>query len=156
MTLPSAICTARAPSGRPGNLFFVSVTWLMQSSSVSARMQRTPCSGSSARQAGSAPGGWSQVAGKLVGAKGRVLATDILAMDGLSNVDFIQGDFTEDAIVQQIHDWLGGWPYESISPAQTERFMTRLGFERVRAFARAGVELGVFGSGCDEYVYARK
>ena len=55
-----------------------------------------------------------------------------------------------------VHDWLGGWPYESISPAQTERFMTSLGFRRVRAFARAGVELGLFGSGCDEYVYARK
>jgi len=38
---------------------------------------------------GSAPGGWSQVAGKLVGEKGRVLATDILPMDALKNVDFI-------------------------------------------------------------------
>src|ERR1700722_14705285 len=46
---------------------------------------------------GSAPGGWSQVAGKLVGGQGRVLATDILPMEALANVDFIQGDFTEDA-----------------------------------------------------------
>src|SRR6188474_337641 len=51
---------------------------------------------------GSAPGGWSQVAGKLVGAKGRVLATDILPMDSLANVDFIQGDFTDDALVAQL------------------------------------------------------
>src|SRR5580693_7850287 len=57
---------------------------------------------------GSAPGGWSQVAGRLVGSKGRVLATDILPMDGLTNVDFIQGDFTEDTIVTQMLDWLGG------------------------------------------------
>jgi 23S rRNA (uridine2552-2'-O)-methyltransferase len=63
---------------------------------------------------GSAPGGWSQVAGKLVGAKGRVLATDILAMDGLNNVDFIQGDFTEDAIVAKIHEWLGGAKFDLI------------------------------------------
>ena len=48
---------------------------------------------------GSAPGGWSQVAGKLVGAKGRVLATDILPMEPIKNVDFIQGDFTDDAVV---------------------------------------------------------
>src|SRR6202000_3539088 len=48
---------------------------------------------------GSAPGGWSQVAGKLVGEKGRVLATDILPMTALKNVDFIQGDFTEEAVV---------------------------------------------------------
>ena len=47
---------------------------------------------------GSAPGGWSQVAGGLVGEKGRVLATDILPMDGLDNVDFIQGDFTDDGL----------------------------------------------------------
>ncbi|MFI4886175.1 MAG: SAM-dependent methyltransferase, partial [Steroidobacterales bacterium] len=57
---------------------------------------------------GSAPGGWSQVAGKLVGEKGRVLATDILPMDELKNVDFIQGDFTEEVIVQQVLEWLRG------------------------------------------------
>ena len=51
---------------------------------------------------GSAPGGWSQVAGKLVGENGRVLATDILPMDGMKNVDFIQGDFTDEAVVAQL------------------------------------------------------
>lgn len=63
---------------------------------------------------GSAPGGWSQVAGKLVGARGRVLATDILPMDALLNVDFIQGDFTEDATIQQMLDWLGGAKFDLI------------------------------------------
>ncbi|MEJ0038122.1 MAG: RlmE family RNA methyltransferase [Gammaproteobacteria bacterium] len=63
---------------------------------------------------GSAPGGWSQVAGKLVGAKGRVLATDILPMDAIKNVDFIQGDFTEDAVVQQVLDWVGGDKFDLI------------------------------------------
>jgi 23S rRNA (uridine2552-2'-O)-methyltransferase len=63
---------------------------------------------------GSAPGGWSQVAGKLVGEKGRVLATDILPMDSLKNVDFIQGDFTDDAIVAQLLDWLGGGKFDLI------------------------------------------
>jgi 23S rRNA (uridine2552-2'-O)-methyltransferase len=56
---------------------------------------------------GSAPGGWSQVAARLVGAKGRVLATDILPMEPLKNVDFIQGDFTEEAVLKQVLDWLG-------------------------------------------------
>ena len=50
---------------------------------------------------GSAPGG-------IVGEKGRVLATDILPMGGLDNVDFVQGDFTEDAVFQQILDMLDG------------------------------------------------
>ncbi len=63
---------------------------------------------------GSAPGGWSQVAGKLVGTRGRVLATDILPMDALPNVDFIQGDFTEDVIVQQVLGWLGGAKFDLI------------------------------------------
>jgi 23S rRNA (uridine2552-2'-O)-methyltransferase len=57
---------------------------------------------------GSAPGSWSQVAAHLVGHNGRVLATDILPMDSLANVDFIQGDFTEDSVFQQILDLLAG------------------------------------------------
>ncbi len=56
---------------------------------------------------GSAPGGWSQVAARLVGAKGRVLATDILAMEPLKGVDFIQGDFTEEPVLQQMLESLG-------------------------------------------------
>jgi 23S rRNA (uridine2552-2'-O)-methyltransferase len=63
---------------------------------------------------GSAPGGWSQVAGKLVGRKGRILATDILPMDALANVDFIQGDFTDEAIVQQLLAWLDGGKFDLI------------------------------------------
>ena len=63
---------------------------------------------------GSAPGGWSQVAGRLVGDKGRVLATDILPMDALRNVDFIQGDFTDETIVEQLLGWLGGGKFDLI------------------------------------------
>lgn len=44
---------------------------------------------------GSAPGSWSQVAAKLVGASGKVFALDILPMDEVPNVSFIQGDFQE-------------------------------------------------------------
>jgi 23S rRNA (uridine2552-2'-O)-methyltransferase len=57
---------------------------------------------------GSAPGGWSQIAGRLVGDHGRVLATDILAMDSLENVDFIRGDFTEENVFRQILAALDG------------------------------------------------
>lgn len=56
---------------------------------------------------GSAPGGWSQVASHLVGHHGRVIATDILPMDSLANVDFIQGDFTEESVFRQILAVLG-------------------------------------------------
>jgi 23S rRNA (uridine2552-2'-O)-methyltransferase len=57
---------------------------------------------------GSAPGGWSQVAGRLVGEKGRVVATDILPMDPLANVEFVQGDFTDEAVLREILERLGG------------------------------------------------
>jgi len=55
---------------------------------------------------GSAPGGWSQVAARLVGSKGHILATDILPMDAINNVDFIQGDFTDDGVLNEIILWL--------------------------------------------------
>lgn len=57
---------------------------------------------------GSAPGGWSQVAAKLVGHKGRVVATDILAMDGIAGVEFLQGDFTEQEVVNELLGLLDG------------------------------------------------
>ena len=56
---------------------------------------------------GSAPGSWSQIAGRLVGHKGRVVASDILPMDSLENVEFVQGDFTEDAVFEQIMGLIG-------------------------------------------------
>lgn len=56
---------------------------------------------------GSAPGSWSQIAGRLVGVKGRVVASDILPMDSLEHVDFIQGDFTEESVFNQIMEKLG-------------------------------------------------
>lgn len=51
---------------------------------------------------GAAPGGWSQLAASRVGAKGRVLALDILPMEPLPGVDFIQGDFTEQAVLDAL------------------------------------------------------
>lgn len=51
---------------------------------------------------GAAPGGWSQVAADLVGEKGMVVASDILPMQPLAGVEFVQGDFTEEAVLQQI------------------------------------------------------
>ena len=45
---------------------------------------------------GAAPGGWSQLSADLVGASGQVIACDILPMDPLAGVDFLQGDFREE------------------------------------------------------------
>lgn len=57
---------------------------------------------------GSAPGSWSQVAGQLVGDAGVLIASDILPMDTLENVTFIQGDFREEEVFNKIMAQVGG------------------------------------------------
>ncbi len=56
---------------------------------------------------GAAPGGWSQYATTLVGRKGRVVASDILAIDPLPFVEFVQGDFRDDEVLAEILNLLG-------------------------------------------------
>jgi 23S rRNA (uridine2552-2'-O)-methyltransferase len=117
---------------------------------------------------GSAPGGWSQVAGKLVGAKGRVLATDILPMEPINNVDFIQGDFTDGAVVAQLLAWLGGGQFDliisDIAPNITgidsadqasSMYFLELALDTVRKTLKPGatfVAKMFQGSGSDQYV----
>lgn len=117
---------------------------------------------------GSAPGGWSQFAAKAVGAKGRVLATDILAMNPLNNVDFIQGDFTSDAVVEQIRTWLQGEKFDlivsdiapnlsGIDSADQARsiYFLELALDTVRLVLKPGaafVAKMFQGQGSDEYV----
>jgi 23S rRNA (uridine2552-2'-O)-methyltransferase len=117
---------------------------------------------------GSAPGGWSQVAGQLVGERGRVLATDILPMDALVNVDFIQGDFTEDGIVEQITDWLGGAKFDlvisDIAPNTTgidsadaakSIYLLELALDMVRRTLKSHANFAAKmfqGSGSDQYL----
>ena len=56
---------------------------------------------------GAAPGGWSQITSLRLKGKGRVIATDILPMDALADVEFIQGDFREEAVLNQLLESLG-------------------------------------------------
>ncbi|MFJ2489512.1 23S rRNA (uridine(2552)-2'-O)-methyltransferase RlmE [Pseudomonas sp. NPDC087639] len=56
---------------------------------------------------GAAPGGWSQVTSRLIGGQGRLIASDILEMDSIPDVTFIQGDFTEDAVLARILEAVG-------------------------------------------------
>jgi len=87
-----------------------------------------------------------------------------LRVTGRRFEDYVSGyrirgmDFHHD-----VHDWLGGFPYESISPRDVERKMTELALAQVRTFTRQGwfgrlfgIDHGVFGSGCDEYIYSRR
>ena len=56
---------------------------------------------------GSAPGSWSQVAAQLAGGSGRVFALDILPMDEIAGVSFIQGDFREEGVWAEFESLLG-------------------------------------------------
>ena len=51
---------------------------------------------------GAAPGGWSQYAAEIVGDEGQVIACDILPMDSLPGVNFLQGDFREEAVLEAL------------------------------------------------------
>ncbi|MFZ9994681.1 MAG: 23S rRNA (uridine(2552)-2'-O)-methyltransferase RlmE [Steroidobacteraceae bacterium] len=117
---------------------------------------------------GSAPGGWSQVAARAVGAKGRVLATDILAMDPIAKVDFIQGDFTSDEVVEKIMAWLGDEKFDvivsdiapnlsGIDVADQARsiYFSELALDTVRLALKPGASFiaKMFqGQGSDEYL----
>ncbi len=57
---------------------------------------------------GATPGGWSQVAAKRMQGKGRVIALDLLEMDPLHGVEFIQGDFREENVLQELEKMLAG------------------------------------------------
>ncbi len=56
---------------------------------------------------GAAPGGWSQYSVEQVGDKGRVIACDILPMDPIAGVDFLQGDFREEAVLAALLERVG-------------------------------------------------
>jgi 23S rRNA (uridine2552-2'-O)-methyltransferase len=57
---------------------------------------------------GAAPGGWSEYAVKQLGSNGRMIALDILPMEPIDGVEIIQGDFREDAVLEQLLDLMGG------------------------------------------------
>jgi len=57
---------------------------------------------------GATPGGWCQVAAREVGRSGKVIGLDLLPLDPLAGVDFIQGDFREESVLKQLHELLAG------------------------------------------------
>ncbi|MCF7530017.1 RlmE family RNA methyltransferase [Neisseria lisongii] len=63
---------------------------------------------------GSAPGSWSQVAAKLAGKSGKVFALDILPMEAVEGVEFIQGDFRENDVLAQFEALLDNRPLDLV------------------------------------------
>ena len=63
---------------------------------------------------GAAPGGWSQLVAPLVGPEGKVIALDMLDMEPIPNVEFIQGDFGESTALERLEESLGGHPVDLV------------------------------------------
>lgn len=63
---------------------------------------------------GAAPGSWCQVVVERLKGKGRVFALDLLEMHPMHGVEFIQGDFTEDSVLQQLENLLGEQPVDLV------------------------------------------
>ncbi len=69
---------------------------------------------------GAAPGGWSQVVVKRIKPRGRIVAMDLLPMEPIEGVEFLQGDFSDDAIVNKLNKLLSGakadWVISDMAP----------------------------------------
>ncbi len=63
---------------------------------------------------GAAPGSWTQVAIERVGPQGRVFALDLLAVEPMPDMEFIQGDFMDDAVLADLESRLGGQPVDLV------------------------------------------
>ena len=63
---------------------------------------------------GAAPGGWSQLVAQALGGKGRIVALDILPMASLGGVEFLEGDFREDAVLERLERTLDGQPIDLV------------------------------------------
>ncbi len=117
---------------------------------------------------GAAPGGWSQVAKQLVGSRGEVFALDLLEMEPLPGVNFLQGDFREQMVLDRLMDLLAGRPVDLVISDMAPNTSGVLAVDQPRAmylcelaldFARQVLRPGgtfvtkVFqGEGFDDYV----
>lgn len=124
--------------------------------------------GSVVMDLGSAPGGWSQIVAPIVGDSGRVIASDILPMDSIIGVEFIQGDFTDEKVYEQILQRLGDSKVDTVisdmapnmsGVSTTDQYASMYLVELALDMARSVLSQGghfcvkVFqGVGYDEYV----
>lgn len=117
---------------------------------------------------GSAPGSWSQYVSKKLKGRARIVAVDILAMDSLPDVEFIQGDFQDEAVFEQMLQAIGDEGVDlvmsDIAPNSTgtravdqpkSMYLVELALELARRVLKPGGSFvcKVFqGEGIDEFV----
>jgi len=71
---------------------------------------------------GAAPGGWSQVIRPWLGSKGRLFALDILPMNPLAGVEFLEGDFTKDEVLHEFEQMVGEDPVDVVASDMAPNF----------------------------------
>lgn len=90
---------------------------------------------------GAAPGGWSEYAARKVGSKGRVIAVDLLEMAPIPGVEFIQGDFTEDAVLDLLLERLAGASPQLVISDMAPNFSGIASADQARSIGLAEIAL---------------
>ena len=90
---------------------------------------------------GAAPGGWSQFARQLIGKKHKLIALDILPMDPIESVDFIQGDFREQAVLDELFVILDGAPVDLVMSDMAPNMSGNKGVDQARSIYLAELAL---------------
>ena len=119
---------------------------------------------------GCAPGGWSQVARTRLGKQGRIIGLDVLGMDPIAGVEFIQGDFTEDEPLARLQALLAGQPVDlvlsdmapnisgmAVTDQAKAMYLTELALEFAQSNLKPGGDFLVkvfHGQGFDAFVAA--
>ena len=94
---------------------------------------------------GAAPGGWSQVAAELTGAAGRVVAVDLLPMAPIPGVAFVQGDFGDADVLEQVLTLLDGGEAGLVISDMAPNISGMKGIDQPRAIALAELALDLAG-----------
>ena len=82
---------------------------------------------------GAAPGGWSQFARQLLGKKNKLIALDILPMEALEGVEFIQGDFREESVLEELKATLEDMPVNLVMSDMAPNMSGNRGVDQPRA-----------------------
>ena len=90
---------------------------------------------------GAAPGGWSQVASKIVGQTGQVIASDILPIEEISGVDFLQGDFTESSVYEKLLNMTKGQKINTILSDMAPNMSGQLSVDQPKSMNLAELSL---------------
>ena len=90
---------------------------------------------------GAAPGGWSEYARKIVGKKNKVIALDLLEIDPIDGVDFIQGDFRENEVLDELYQVLNGAPVDLVMSDMSPNISGNKGMDQPRSIYLAELAL---------------